>query len=73
MKEIYYQFVNYIQQMPNIWFTTLWLGLMAVIFLLVVKFYKIYNGTQKKFEKVSLLVIALILFVVLVYLTYIRN
>ena len=73
MKELYYQFVNFIQEMPNIWFTTIWLGLMAVIFVLVVKFYKIYNGTQKNFEKISLLVLALILFAILIYLTYIRN
>ena len=73
MKEIYYQFVNYIQELPNIWFATIWLGLMCLIFILVVKFYKIYNGTQKTFEKVSLLVLALILFAVLIYLTYIRN
>ena len=73
MKELYYQFVNFIQEMPNIWFTTIWLGLMAVIFVLVVKFYKIYNGTQKKFEKISILVLAILLFALLVYLTYLRN
>lgn len=73
MEEIYYQFVNFIQEMPKIWFITIWLGLMSVIFILVVKFYKIYNGTQTSFEKISYLIWALILFALLIYLTYIRN
>ena len=73
MKEIYYQFVNYIQTLPSLWFATIWLAMMCVIFVLVVRFYKIYNGTQKSFEKVSLLVLALILFAALIFLTYIRN
>lgn len=72
MKDIYFKFVNFIQEMPTIWFTTIWLVLMALCFVLVVKFYKIYNGTQKSFEKISLLVLSLILFAILVYLTYVR-
>ena len=73
MKELYYQFVNYIQGLSNLWFATIWLGIMCIIFVLVVKFYKIYNGTQKNFEKVSLLVLALVLFAVLIFLTTIRT
>ena len=72
MKELYYNFVNFMQEMPSLWFATILLGLMAVIFVLIVKFYKIYNGTQTKFEKISLLVLALILFAVVVYLSNIR-
>ena len=72
MKEAYFQFVNFIQEMPAIWFATIWLGLMITTFLLVVKFYKIYNGTQKNFEKISLLVLALIIFAIVVYLSYVR-
>ena len=73
MKSLYYQFVNFIKTMPNLWFLTIWLLTFSLILTLVVRFYKIYNGEQKKFEKVSLLVIALILFAILVYLTYIRK
>ena len=73
MKELYYQFVNFIQELPAIWFVTIWLAMMSLIFILVVKFYKIYNGTQSSFEKISLLIWALILFGLLIYLTYIRN
>lgn len=72
MKSLYFQFVNYIQTMSPLWFITIWLLLFAVVFILVMKFYKIYDGTQKKFEKLSLIVLSLILFAVLVYLTYIR-
>lgn len=73
MKELYFKFVNFIQEMNSLWYATLCLLLISVIFILVVKFYKIYNGTQKNFEKVSLLFLALVLFAVLVFLTYIRN
>ena len=72
MKELYYQFVNFIQNLSPLWFATIWLGLMAVILVLVVKFYKIYNGTQKSFEKISLLILALLLFAILIYLTYLK-
>ena len=73
MKSLYYQFVNFIQTMNPVWFITIWLGLFAVILVLVMKFFKIYNGTQKKIEKVSLIIVAILLFAVLIYLTYIRK
>lgn len=72
MKDAYFKLVNFIQEMPALWFATIWLVLMAICFCLMVKFYKIYNGTQKKFEKISLLVLTLILFAIVVYLTYVR-
>ena len=72
MKEIYFQFVNFIQEMPKIWFATIWLVLSAITLALIVKFYKIYNGTQKSFEKISLLILALIVFAIVVFLTYVR-
>ena len=72
MKEAYYKLVNFIQEMPSLWFATIWLGLMAICFVLMVKFYKKYNATQTKFEKISLLVLTLILFAIIVYLTYVR-
>ena len=73
MKSIYFQFVNFIQEMPAVWFICIWLLIFAVALVLVVKFFKIYNGTQKKFEKVSLMVLALLLTAILIYLTYIRK
>ena len=73
MKSIYYQFVNFIQTMDQLWFITIWMAAFAVILVLVMKFFKIYNGTQKKFEKLSLLIVALLLFAALVFLTYLRK
>ena len=73
MKDLYYQFVNFIQEMPYIWYVTILFGLIAFTFILIVKFYKIYNGTQAKFEKLSWLIWALIFFAMIIYLTYIRN
>ncbi len=73
MKSAYYQFVNFIQTMPAIWFATIWLLAIAVVFVCIMKFFKIYNGTQKNFEKLSLLVIAILLFAIVIYLTYVRN
>ncbi len=73
MKSVYYQFVNFIQTMDALWFTTIWMAMFAGILLLIMNFFKIYNGTQKKFEKLSLFILAIILFAVLVFLTYIRN
>lgn len=72
MKSLYYQFVNYIQAMPTGWFLTICLALFSGVLLLTAKFYKIYNGTQKKFEKVSFILTAIILFIILIYLTHIR-
>lgn len=73
MKSLYYQFVNFIQTMNPLWFMTIWLGLFAVTLVLVMKFFKIYNGTQKKFEKLSYIVLALMLFALIIFLTYIRK
>ena len=73
MKSLYYQFVNFIQTMAPIWFITVWMSMFAVSLVLVMKFFKIYNGTQKKVEKVSLIILAVLLFAALIYLTYIRN
>ena len=73
MKSIYYQFVNFIQELNGLWFMTIWLLLLATILILIVRFFKIYDGTQKKFEKVSLLILAILLIAVLVFLTYIRK
>ncbi|MBQ8615106.1 MAG: hypothetical protein IJ415_00875 [Clostridia bacterium] len=73
MKSLYYQFVNYIQTMSSLWFAIIWLLLFAVILIYIVKFFKIYNGTQKKFEKLSYIVMALLLFAVLIFLTYLRK
>lgn len=73
MKSLYYQFVNYIQTMDVLWYTIIWLLMVAVILIYIMKFFKIYNGTQKKFEKLSYIVIAVFLFALLVYFTYLRK
>lgn len=46
---------------------------MAVIFALVIRFFKIYNGSQKKIEKGSLIFLAVLLFALLIFLTYVRK
>lgn len=73
MKELYYNVVNLIQEMPYIWFSVIWLITFAVILVLVMKFYKVYNGTQKNFEKLGLFITAIVLFAVLIFLTYVRK
>ena len=73
MKSIYYQFVNFIQTLSPLWFITIWITLLCGTLISITRFFKLYNGEQKSFEKVSLLVIAIICFALLVYLTYIRN
>ena len=68
MKSLYYQFVNFIQTMKPIWFTTIWLLGMALVFVFIMKFFKKYNGTQKNFDKLSLLFLAILVFALIVYL-----
>lgn len=70
---VYYQFVNYIQGLSNLWFSTIVLVIFAISIMSVVKFFKIYNGTQKSFEKLSLLFLSILLFAVLIFLVYIRK
>ena len=73
MKSLYYQFVNFIQSINALIFLSIWLILFVFILLNIMKFFKAYNGTQKKFEKLGTFTLALILFAVLIFLTYVRN
>lgn len=73
MKDMYYQIVNFFQTMPTIWFITIWIVLFAGILLCIMKFFKAHDGKQQKFEKVSMLVLAIIFIALLIYLTYIRH
>ena len=73
MKSLYYQFVNFVQTMHAGMFVTIWLILMALVLVNIMKFFKAYNGTQKKFEKMGTFTLALILFAIVVFFTYIRN
>ena len=73
MKSLYYQFVNFVQTMHAGVFVTIWLILMALVLVNIMKFFKAYNGTQKKFEKMGTFTLALILFAIVVFFTYIRN
>lgn len=72
-QSLYYQVVNFIQGIPNLWFGIICLLLFAGSLVSLMRFYKIYNGTQKSFEKVSLLIISLVLFAVLIILAYLRK
>ena len=72
MKSLYYQFVNFIQTMEPIWFICICLALVGSSLICIMKFYKAYNGTQKKFEKLSLLILSVLSFAIVIYLTSIR-
>ncbi len=73
MKSLYYQFVNFIAEMSPVWYVTIWTVLFAGVLIFVMKFFKLYNGEQKSFEKVSYIFIALILFALLVFFSYLRK
>jgi len=73
MKSLYYQFVNFIAEMPAVWYVTIWTIFFCGSLIFIMKFFKIYNGEQKSFEKVSYIFIALILFALLVAFTYLRK
>ena len=72
-KSGYYQFVTFLQELDTIWFVTIWLALFALALVCVIKFFKAYDGTQKEFVKVSMIVLAIILFACLVFFTYVRK
>lgn len=72
-KSAYYQFVNFIQGLDKIVFASIWLLLFAFILILVMKFFKKYNGEQKKFEKLGTLFVAIVLIAAMIFLTYIRK
>ena len=73
IKSGYFQIINFLQGMETIWFVTIWLALLAFTFLCVLKFYKSFNNPEKDAVKVSMIVIAILLFACLVFLTYIRK
>ena len=73
MKSAYYQFVNFIQNMQTIWFVTIMVCLLAGILLCIMNFFKAYDGKQKNFEKLGLLVLAILMFAFLIYLVALRH
>ncbi len=73
IKSAYYQFVNFIQNMNTAVFSIIWLAIFGVVLLLIMNFFKKYNGEQKKFEKLGLILLAVVLVAVLIYLSYIRK
>ena len=70
MDSLYYQFVNYIQSIPPIWFMTIFIVGISGTFLLIVKFFKRYDGSQTRFEKLSLFILAMMLFGAVAYITH---
>ena len=73
MKSLYYQFVNFVAEMSTVWYVTIWTVLFCGTLIFIMNFFKLYNGEQKSFEKVSYIFIALILFALLVFFTYLRK
>lgn len=73
MKSLYYQFINFIQQMPDMWYTAMLLALFVVSILSVMKFFKAHNGTQNNFEKLGSLFLGVVVLLFLIFLVYIRK
>ena len=73
MTEIYYNFVNFWQEMDPLWFGTIVMLSFALTLIFVAKFFKKYDGTQKEFVKLNYLLLAVIFFAVMVYLVSIRK
>lgn len=73
MKSIYYQFVNFIQTIPTLWFAVIWAALLLGIFFCIVKFFNSYNEKTNKYEKIGLFILAIVLLAAIIYLTYIRR
>lgn len=71
--DYYNRFVNFIQQLPTIWFVIIWFVLFAGILLCIATLFKKYDAEKNKFKKVSMLVVAILLFALIVYLSYIRK
>lgn len=71
-KSGYFQFVSFIRDMPTIWFAILWAVLVSLTLVCIMKFFKKYDGTQKEFVKVSLIILAVIFFACLMFITYVR-
>ena len=71
-KSGYFQFVSFIRDMPTIWFGILWAVLVSLTLVCIMKFFKKYDGTQKEFVKVSLIILAVIFFAFLMFITYVR-
>ncbi len=75
LKSFYYQFVNFIQEMHPAWFALIWLAIFVCSAMCVMKFFMAYKykDKHKKFVKVGMLILAIILFAILIFLTYIRK
>lgn len=75
LKSFYYQFVNFIQEMHPAWFAMIWLAIFVCSAMCVMKFFMAYKykDKHKKFVKVGMLILAIILFAILIFLTYIRK
>ena len=59
--------------MSSAWFVLIWLGLVVAILLSVMTFFKENSKENKKFVKGSMIILAILLFALLVWLTYIRK
>lgn len=73
LKSYYYQFVNFIQEMNATWFVLIWLGLVVAILLSIMTFFRENSKENKKFVKGSMIILTILLFALLVWLTYIRK
>lgn len=70
MDSLYYQFVNYIQSIPPIWFYTIFLVGISGVILLMVKFYKKFDDSETVLAKLKYVFLAIILFSIIAYITH---
>ena len=71
-KSGYFQLVSFVRDLPKFWYFTLWAVLVCLTLVCIMKFFKKYDGTQKEFVKVSLIILAVIFFACLMFITYVR-
>ena len=70
MDSLYYQFVNYIQSIPPIWFYTIFFVGISGVILLMVKFYKKFDDSETILAKLKYVFLAIILFSIIAYITH---
>ncbi len=74
-KSFYYQVINYIQGLNGSIYIMIWLLLFAMIMACVLAFVKANSGSvkQTKILKASMLILAILLFALLIWYTYVRK
>lgn len=73
MKNIYNQIVGFIRSIPNIWYMTIIIALLAFALIMFVKFYKSHDVVEKKAGKIAYIVLAVIFIAILIFIVSVRK